>query len=82
MEYVQGSIRLSATDVANHLSCKHVTTLNLLLSKGAVPAPDWADPDLKVLQQRGLDHEKAYVGNLRKLALYIVDVSRRRTRVM
>lgn len=74
MEYVQGNIRLSATDVANHLSCKHLTTLNLLLAKGAVSAPDWAYPDLKVLQQLGLDHEKAYVDNLRSKGLSIVDI--------
>src|SRR6478672_8453715 len=74
MEYVQGNIRLSATDVANHLSCKHLTTLNLLLAKGAVSAPDWANPDLKVLQQLGMDHEKAYVDNLRSKGLSIVDV--------
>jgi predicted RecB family nuclease len=75
MEYVQGNIRLSATDVANHLSCKHLTTLNLLLAKGALAAPDWANPDLKVLQQLGLDHEKAYVDNLRTTGLSVVDVS-------
>ena len=75
MEYVQGNIRLSATDVANHLSCKHLTTLNLLLAKGAVSAPEWANPDLKVLQQLGLDHEKAYVDNLRSRGLSIVDIS-------
>jgi predicted RecB family nuclease len=71
----QGSIRLSATDVANHLSCKHLTTLSLLLAKGSLTAPDWANPDLKVLQQLGLDHEKAYVENLRSKGLSIVDVS-------
>jgi uncharacterized protein len=75
MEYSQGSIRLSATDVANHLSCKHLSTLNLLLAKGSLPAPEWSNPDLKVLQQLGLDHEKAYVENLRSKALSILDVS-------
>ncbi len=75
MEYVQGNTRLSATDVANHLSCKHLTTLNLLLAKGGLAAPDWASPDLKVLQQLGLDHEKAYVESLRNKGLSIVDVS-------
>src|SRR5438874_12062700 len=74
MDYVQGNIRLSATDLANHLSCKHLTTLNLLLAKGAVSAPEWANPDLKVLQQLGLDHDKAYVDNLPSRGLSIVDI--------
>lgn len=75
MEYIRGNVRLSATDVANHLSCKHLTTLNLLLAKGALSAPDWANPDLKVLQQLGLDHEKAYIDNLRSTGLSILDIS-------
>jgi predicted RecB family nuclease len=75
MEYVQGNIRLSATDVANHLSCKHLTALNLLLAKGAIAAPDWANPDLKVLQQLGLEHEKAYVQHLRDKGLSLEDIA-------
>src|SRR5581483_2813271 len=75
MEYTRGSMRLSATDVANHLSCKHLTTLNLLLAKGSLVRPDWVSPDLKVLQQLGLDHEKAYIESLRGKGLSIVDIS-------
>src|SRR5260370_232093 len=75
MEYIQGRIRLSATDVANHLSCKHLTTLNTLFAKGSLTAPEWASPDLKVLQQLGLDHEKAYVESLRSKGLSIADIS-------
>jgi predicted RecB family nuclease len=75
MEYVQGNIRLSATDVANHLSCKHLTALNLLLAKGAIAAPDWANPDLKVLQQLGLEHEKAYVQHLRDKGFSVEDIA-------
>src|SRR5262249_28322078 len=33
------------------------------------------NPDLKVLQQLGLDHEKAYIDNLRSMGLSIVDIS-------
>lgn len=75
MEYLQGSIRLSATDVANHLSCKHLTTLDMLFAKREIAAPDWANPDLKVLQQLGLEHEKAYVQSLRDKGLSVEDIA-------
>jgi predicted RecB family nuclease len=71
----QGTICLSATDVANHLSCKHLTSLNLLLANGNLQAPDWTNPDLHVLQQLGLEHERAYVASLRAKGLSVVDIS-------
>jgi len=57
------AVSLSATDLANHLSCPHLTTLDLRLAKGEIAAPTWDNPHLRVLQQRGLEHEltlKAY----------------------
>lgn len=75
MEYLQGSIRLSATDVANHLSCKHLTALNVLLAKGGITTPDWANPDLKVLQQLGLEHERAYVQSLLDKGLSVEEIA-------
>ena len=66
---------LSATDVANHLSCHHLTTLNLLLARGELPEPAWDNPHLKVLQARGLEHERAYVAGLRSRGLEIANLS-------
>src|SRR6185437_15638867 len=70
-----GNLILSATDVANHLSCRHLTTLNLLLAKRELPAPAWENPHLRVLQERGLEHERAYVTSLRDRGLEIEDLS-------
>jgi len=57
-------IRLSASDLSNHLACRHLTTLELQVARGARTAPDWAAPDLKVIQELGLRHEKAYLAHL------------------
>jgi hypothetical protein len=56
------TISLSATNLANHSSCRHLTTLDLRLAKGEIAEPLWDNPHLRVLQQRGLEHEKAYIG--------------------
>ena len=75
MRLQYGTVRLSATDLANHLSCRHLTNLDLRLAKGEIPEPDWANPHLRVLQQRGLEHERSYIESLRAKGLAIVDLS-------
>src|ERR1700683_2926641 len=75
MRVQYGTVTLSATDLANHLSCRHLTTLDLSLAKGKIAEPSWENPDARVLQQRGLEHEKAYIESLRSKGLTIVDLS-------
>jgi uncharacterized protein len=54
-------IRLSATDLSNHLACRHLTTLELRVAKGEAAKPEWAAPDLQVIRELGLRHEKRYL---------------------
>jgi hypothetical protein len=75
MRSVQGTVTLSATDLANHLPRLHLTTVDLRLAKGEIAKPSWENPHLRVLQQRGLEHEKAYIGWLRSKGLTVVDLS-------
>jgi predicted RecB family nuclease len=75
MRVRQGSATLSATDLANHLSCHHLTALDLSLAKGEIAEPSWENPHAIVLRQRGLEHEKAYIENLRSRGLTVVDLS-------
>lgn len=75
MKERQGTIFVSATDLANHLSCRHLTTLDLRLAKGEIGEPSWENPHLRALQQRGLEHEQAYVASLRTRGLSVVDLS-------
>jgi hypothetical protein len=55
------TLRLSATDLANHLACRHLTTLDRGLAEGRWKAPDWYRPEADVLAQRGIEHERAYL---------------------
>src|SRR5467141_2120402 len=57
-------IRLAGSDLSNHLACRHLTMLDLQLARGERTAPDWAAPDLKVIQELGLRHETAYLTHL------------------
>ncbi len=58
-------LRLAATDVSNHLACRHLTELDRSVAEGRRKAPDFRDPMLAVLQQRGFEHERAYLAHLR-----------------
>jgi predicted RecB family nuclease len=75
MRLQHGTVKLSATDLANHLSCRHLTDLDLRLAKGEIAEPSWENPHTRVLQQRGLEHEKAYIQSLRSRSLAVVDLS-------
>jgi predicted RecB family nuclease len=71
MKTSMGQMRLSASDLSNHLACRHVTTLDLEVARGLREAPDWAAPDLKVIQELGLRHEAAYLAHLRGQGLNV-----------
>src|SRR5271165_2556016 len=75
MKERDGTVYVSATDLANHLSCRHLTTVDLRLAKGEIAEPRWDNPHARVLQQRGLEHEKAYIDGLRAKGLSVVDLS-------
>jgi uncharacterized protein len=64
MKIVGRQIRLAGSDLSNHLACRHLTALDLQVARGERTAPDWAAPDLKVIQELGLRHEAAYLAHL------------------
>ena len=75
MQERHGTVYVSATDLANHLSCRHLTSLDIRLAKREIAAPSWENPHLVVLQQRGLEHERSYIDDLRAKGLSLVDLS-------
>ena len=72
MKAGSASVRLSATDLSNHLVCHHLTGLDLAVAAGTRPAPGWHSPDAWVLQQLGLAHESGYVDHLRSQGLSVI----------
>ena len=74
MKSTSAGIRLSASDLSNHLACRHLTALDLAVVAGQRPAPTWNSPDAWVLQQRGIAHENAYIQDLESQGLSIVNL--------
>jgi predicted RecB family nuclease len=63
MKSLGRQIRLSATDLTNHLACRHATMLDLRVARGETQAPHWAAPHLAVIRELGKRHEVAYLAH-------------------
>jgi uncharacterized protein len=66
---------VSATDLANHLACRHLTELNRAVADGRVVAPTYFDAALEALRERGLAHERGYVASLAAEGRTVVSLS-------
>jgi predicted RecB family nuclease len=74
VRYENEQLQLSAGDLVGFLSCKHLTQLDLKVAADELPAPSVWDPMLKVLQERGLRHEQAYLDHLASSGLQQVQI--------
>jgi predicted RecB family nuclease len=75
MRIVNGEIRLAATDVSNHLACRHLTELELSAARGERDVPKWESPDMVVIQELGLRHETKYLKLLEKEVGQLINLS-------
>jgi uncharacterized protein len=66
MRLVEQFLRLSATDLANHLSCPHLTRQSRAVAEGRARKPKWHDPIAEILRERGMEHEAAYLAHLKE----------------
>lgn len=74
MHRADRTLLLSATDLSNFLGCRHRTALDLAVADDLRERP-WAhNPLLKILKQRGIEHEQRYVASLRAFGLAIADL--------
>jgi len=65
---------LSASDLSNHLGCRHLTSLDLAVARGELRPPGYTDLALEALKKRGFLHEAAYVQYLRASGLSIIEL--------
>lgn len=61
MKLIDDLLILSASDLSSHASCKHLTNLDLAVVKGDINAPEYFDPALAILQERGREFEAEYL---------------------
>lgn len=74
MKWSGNATHLSATDLVGHLSCRHLTSLDLAVAKGTLAKPASFDPFLEILWERGAIHEQAYVDHLKASGLDAVRI--------
>ncbi len=55
-----GTLRLSPSDLGNHLACPHLTQLELRVQRGELVRPFLEDPYGQVIRDKGNAHEDAY----------------------
>ncbi len=71
MKQTGSTLRLSATDLANHLACHHLSHLDLAVARGQRRPPDFYRPDVAILRERGTEHENAFLSHLERQGLRI-----------
>jgi predicted RecB family nuclease len=76
MKSETNSMRLAASDLSNHLDCRHLTTLEYSRVLGRIKAPEWTNPDTEVLRQLGIEHERRYLEHLAARGLKIEQLKR------
>jgi len=65
LKLANGNISLSATDLSNYLSCKHLTQLNRKHANNEIKRPERKNRFLDRIIDRGLEHEAAYIEHLK-----------------
>ncbi|MGL4437903.1 MAG: hypothetical protein ACRCUE_01400 [Bosea sp. (in: a-proteobacteria)] len=73
MQKRNGTILFSASDLVNFMGCTHATFMDLRQLEIAVTFSE-DDEQTKLLQQKGIEHERAYLQRLRVQGLTVVDI--------
>lgn len=73
MKKGKAGIELSAGDLSAHIACIHLTHLELASINGTIDAPDYRDPMLAILQERGLEFEQNYLRSLKNKGLQVAE---------
>ncbi len=73
MQDLDGRTVYSATDLVGFLECEHLTALERAALGGLVVRPVRDDPELVVLQERGLEHETRFLDWLREQGRTVED---------
>jgi uncharacterized protein len=67
MKRVDGQLRIAATDLSQFAACPHATLQSLGVADGKrAKPPSYPDTSAKLLQERGHEHEAAYLASLRQ----------------
>src|SRR5438128_5525691 len=73
MQFLEGRLIVSPTDLTGFLECEHLTQQELAAARGEVIRPEREDPELLVLTRRGLEHEARHLDGLRADSRRVVE---------
>ena len=65
MQFLEGRLIVSPSDLTGFLECEHLTQQELAAARGEIERPERKDPELEVLTKRGLEHEARHLVELR-----------------
>src|SRR2546423_224814 len=65
MQFLDGRLIVSPSDLTGFLECEHLTQQELRAARGEIARPARRDPELEVLSRRGLEHESRHLADLR-----------------
>src|SRR5207245_11015090 len=65
MQFLDGQLIVSPSDLTGFLECEHLTQQELAAARGEIERPERKDPELEVLTRRGLEHEARQLAELR-----------------
>ena len=66
--------QLSPSDVTAFLACEHLTTLSLRAARGEIDKPDVDNEQAELVFRKGLEHERAYLEQLRAEGKTIAEI--------
>ncbi len=75
MKKVNDTIIFSPSDLANHISCKHLTNLNKKAALGELKKPVYQNRVIDMLRERGLKFEESFLQQLRLEGKSIVEIN-------
>ena len=74
MQLVDGRLNLSPSDVTGFLACEHMTKLSVDVAYGRIDKPDAVDAQAQLVFDKGLEHEAAYLADVKAQSKSVVDV--------
>src|ERR1700682_3366259 len=73
MQFLEGRLIVSPSDLTGFLECEHLTQQELAAARGEIARPERDDPMLDMLSRRGLEHESSLLAEFRAKGLRIVE---------
>src|SRR2546421_70875 len=73
MQFLEGRLIVSPSDLTGFLECEHLTQQELAAARGEIARPERDDPMLDMLSRRGLEHEGKHLAGFRAKGLNTVE---------